>query len=443
VPEYKSTKVQKCKRKNLFIPTYPVLPPHSSCKGKQLKSITFLASFAMLAINSPAWSNSLTLQQALEATLSSHPLVQGKRSEQSAAKAEQEGAEWQRYPSASIEANTDSNGDHASVLRLDQPLWSGGRITAGIDAAGSRLNAAGTGIDEMRQELALKVINASSEALRLHARLVHSQASVGEHKKLLEMIERRVQQEVSPIADRRLAESRLYSTENELSVIRQGMQNALAQLGQLTGQIVTNIEPEGYIQAASSDALPGDLAQAIERALAHSPILRRLSFEALAANADIDSKRSAYWPQLSLRLESSHGSVSDNRALLFLQAQPGAGLSARSGVNAALARREATRQTEAAARRDIQQQITLDWNEWTAARSRVKTAEQARSTSAEVSESYARQYTAGRKTWLDVLNAVREATQAELALADAQSQMQAAVLRLKLFSGTLNLGNIE
>lgn len=393
----------------------------------------------MLALSANTSSATLSFEQALQATLSSHPLVQGKRSEQAAAKAEQEGATWQRYPSASVEANTDSGGDNASVFRLDQPLWSGGRITAGIDAAGSRLDAAGTAIDEMRQELALRVIAASSEVLRLNARLVHAQASVGEHEKLLAMIQRRVQQEVSPMADRRLAESRLYSTVNELSVTDQGLRNALAQLGQLTGRTVTNIESSGYGNAARPDGLPGDLAQTIERAMAYSPTLRRLSFEAQAANADIDSKRSAYWPQLALRLESSHGSVSDNRALLVLQAQPGAGLSARSGVNAALARREATRQAEEGARREIQQQITLDWNEWTAARARVETAEQVRSTSAEVSESYARQYTAGRKTWLDVLNAVREATQAELALVDAKSQMQAAVLRLKLLTGRLNL----
>ena len=404
-----------------------------------MKSIPTLASIAMLLLSTNTSSDTLNFAQALQTTLSSHPLVESKRSEQAAAKAEQEGAEWQRYPSASVEANTASNGDNASVLRLDQPVWSGGRITAGIEAAGSRLSAAGTAVEETRQELALNVITAVSEALRLQARMIHAKASVGEHEKLLAMIQRRVQQEVSPIADRRLAESRLYSTMNELSVTTQGMQNALAQLGQLTGKAVTNIDSAGYTQWASSDGLSDDLAQAIERAQAHSPVMRRLGFEAQAANADIDSKRSAYWPQLTLRLESSHGSVSDNRALLVLQAQPGAGLSARSGVSAALARRESTRLAKEAARREIQQQISLDWNEWMASRSRVETAEQVRSTSADVSESYARQYTAGRKTWLDVLNAVREASQAELALADARSQMYAAVLRLKLRTGTLNI----
>ncbi|MDD5388433.1 MAG: TolC family protein [Gallionellaceae bacterium] len=181
------------------------------------------------------------------------------------------------------------------------------------------------------------------------------------------------------------------------------------------------------------------MAQASERALAHSPALRRLKFEAEAANAEIESKRSAYMPQLSLRLESSHGTTTDNRALLVLLAQPGAGLSAKSGVDAALARREATRLVAEVTQRDVRQQIALDWNEWTAARTRLDNAEQARGTSAEVSESYARQYTAGRMTWLDVLNAVREATQAELALVDVKSQMQAAVPRLKAQTGDLNL----
>lgn len=197
---------------------------------------------------------------------------------------------------------------------------------------------------------------------------------------------------------------RLYSTINELSITTQGMQNALTQLGQLTGETVTQIDAASFDHAANSDALPGDLALMTERALAYSPTLRRLNFEALAANADIDSKRSAYMPQLALRLESTQGSISDNRILLVLQAQPGSGLSARSGVNAALALREAARQAVEAAQRNIRQQIALDWNEWTAARSRLENAEQVRTTSSEVSASYARQYTAGRKTWLAIRN---------------------------------------
>lgn len=405
-----------------------------------------LILMAVTAQAQPVWN----FGQIMQATLTSHPLVRGKRSAQAAAQAEREGAEWQRYPSFSLEANTQSSSQNVnqsanqntSLLRIEQPLWSGGRITAGINAAGSRLDAAGAALDEARQELTLKVIAAATEALRQQVRQQHGVAGVREHEKLIGMIQRRVAQEVSPQADQSLASSRLYAAANELSVTTQALNNALAQLSQLAGQPVTEIAPQGMNEA---DA-PASLDVALNETLAHSPTLRRLAFEEETADAEIDSKRSAYMPQLVFRLERiTGGQVPDNRAMLVLLAQPGAGLSAKSGADAAVARREAARLAREAAVRDVRERVTLDWNEWLAARLRLENANQARAMSAEVSESYARQYTAGRKTWIDVLNAVREATQSELAADDARAQMLAASLRLRELSGTLisTLGAVQ
>ena len=391
-------------------------------------SLAALTLMAASAQAQPVWD----FGQVMRAALSSHPLVLGKRSAQAAARAEREGAEWQRYPSPSLEASTQSGG--TSLLRVDQPLWSGGRITAGIDAAGSRLDAAGAALDEARQELALKVIAATTEALRQQVRQQHDASGVKEHEKLLAMIQRRVAREVSPLADQRLAASRLYATANELSATTQALNNALAQLSQLAGQPVREIVGQGLAGAGA----PASLETALAQALAYSPTLRRLVFEEETANAEIAAKRSAYMPQLTLRLESSAGQVPDNRAMLVLLAQPGAGLSAKSGADAAVARREAARMAREAAERDVRERVTLDWNEWIAARLRLDNANRARAMSTEVSESYARQYTAGRKTWIDVLNAVREATQSELAADDARAQMLAASLRLRALSGTLS-----
>lgn len=383
----------------------------------------------------PIWN----FDQVMQVALTTHPLMLGRRSAQAAAKADREGAEWQRYPSPSLEASSQSGG--AGLLRIDQPLWTGGRITAGIDAAGSRFDAAGAALGEARQELILKVIAATTEALRQQARQQHGVAGVKELEKLLAMIQRRVAQEVSPLADQRLAASRLYTTANELSATTQALNNALAQLSQLAGQPVMEFVAHGLSEVGA----PANLDAALVQALAHSPTLRRLAFEEEAANAEIAAKRSVYMPQLALRLESSAGQAldnragreTDNRAMLVLLAQPGAGLSAKSGADAAVARREAARMARAAAERDTRERVTLDWNEWLAARLRLENANQARAMSTEVFESYARQYTAGRKTWIDVLNAVREATQSGLAADDARAQMLAASLRLRALTGTL------
>ena len=392
-----------------------------------LAALTFMAVSAQAQ---PVWN----FGQLMQATLASHPLVLAKRTAQNAAQAEREGAEWQRYPSFSAEASTQSGGLNARLLRLEQPLWTGGRITAGINAAGSRFDAAGAALDEARQELSLKVIAATTEALRQQVRQQHGITGVKEHEKLLGMIQRRVAQEVSPLADQNLARARLYASANELSVTTQALNNALAQLAQLAGQPVTAIDAQGMTEAGA----PANLDAAMTQALAHSPTLRRLVFEEETASAEIASKRSAYMPQLVLRVErSAGGQTPDSRAMLVLLAQPGAGLSAKSGVDAAVARREAVHLARQAAERDIRERLTLDWNEWVAARLRLANADQARAMSTEVFESYARQFTTGRKTWIDVLNAVREATQSELAVDDARAQMLAASLRLRALTGSL------
>lgn len=392
-----------------------------------------LSIMSLAAQAQSVWS----FEQIMQSALATHPAVLGKISSSAAARSEREGAEWQRYPAPSVEAAARNGGGSSTVVRLQQPLWTGGRITAGIEAAGRRFDAAEAAVVETRQDIGLKVIAAFTEAQRQQLRQASAVSGVNEHEKLLKMISRRVEREVSPPVDRSFAQARLFQAANELSDVAQARANALTQLSQLAGQPVGDVSGEMIDKGA-----PASREVAMNQSIAYSPTLMRLAFEEAAADEDIASKRAAYMPQLAVRLEHSTGSssevTSDSRALLVLEAQPGAGLSAISGVDAAVARREAVRQSREAALRDLRERVTVDWNELVAARIRLNNARQARATSAEVFESYARQYTAGRKTWIDVLNAVREATQSEFAVADATAQVAASTLRLQLLSGNLN-----
>lgn len=392
-------------------------------------------ALALLAIASAplhaqqAW----TFDRLLQSTLASHPSMLGRRSQQDAARAEREGAEWARYPTPTVELTTRDASGNNGVARLDQPLWTGGRISGNISAAGSRLDAAGSAIDETALDLTLRVINAAVEALRQKARLQHARNGVDEHERLLGMIKRRVAREVSSQADQRLAESRLSQALNDLSQVKQGFDGALAQLGQLTGRRVSDVSDAGLVVGA----LPDSIELILQQALDYSPALKRLAHEQQAAGAEVDVRRSAYMPQLGVRLEHATGRNSESRALLVLQAQPGAGLSAASGVQAALARGEAARLAGETARRELEERIALDWNEWQAARSRTDNAEQTRLMTEEVFESWKRQYVIGRKSWIEVLNAVREATQAQFTLEDARASALAAGLRLRAQTGML------
>lgn len=393
------------------------------------------------AVLAQGWS----FEQTLRVAQRSHPAVLGRLSSSVAAKAEQEGAEWQRFPSLSVEAGLQNNNGSSSVVRLQQPLWTGGRISAGIEAAGQRLNAADAAVAEARLEIGQKVIAAFTEVLRQQARQNAAVAGVKEHEKLLNMISRRVDREVSPPVDRSFANSRLFQAVNDLSAVTQARANALAQLSQLSGEPVNEVA--GDLDVINSKGIAASFALAAESAVDYSPTLRRLDFEGLAAEEDIASKRSAYLPQLALRLEhttnSAYSQLDNNRAMLVLEAQPGAGFSAASGIAAAKAKRDAVRQAREAALRDIRERVAMDWNELVAAQLRLGYAQQTRGMAAEVFDSYARQYTAGRKSWIDVLNAVREATQSEYSVADANAQAAAAALRLRLLTGNLSSDELK
>ncbi len=374
-----------------------------------------------------------TFAQLLQAATDSHPLMMGKRSAQEAARAEKSGAEWGRYPTPTLEATSRNVNGSSGVARLEQPLYNAGRISASIDAASSRLDAAGASIEETRVDLRLRVIAATVEAVRQKARLVQADAGVAEHRRLLDMISRRVSREVSSAVDQSLAQGRLYQAINDQSQVAQGYRVALTQLSQLAGRPVADVSAQGLTQGGT----PGSMASALELANNYSPVLQRLGFEEAAANSDIGVRKGALFPQLAFRLERALGGTSESRALFVLQAQPGAGLSAQSGVDAAVARRESVRQARESALRDIDERISLDWNELQAANQRLDNALLARQMSGDVFASYTRQYVIGRKSWLDVLNAVRESTQADFAVEDARAQALGASLRLRAQTGTL------
>ncbi len=371
-----------------------------------------------------------TLEQVLSSSLANHPSIMSRHFQEMAARAEKKGAEWARFPTPSIEASTEGTGSGGTIglLRLDQPIWTGGRISAGIDAAGSRLDAASAALDESRLDMTLQVINTYAQALQLKERRQYAESSVEEHERLLAMIQRRVARKVSSQTDQRLAESRFLLVKNELLFVDQGLTSTMSQLEQLSGVAVSDVTWEGIEQLG----VPVSLEQAQRDALDVSPTLRRLNYEEAASAADIKSRRAAFFPTTALRFEQGAGSgYNDSRALLVLQAAPGAGLSAKSNVEAAVARRKAIRQTRDLAEREIRERVAIDWNEWTSANLRFQAAESSSQISVEVFESYTRQYVIGRKTWIDVLNAVRETMNARFTLADARAQIAAAGLRLK------------
>jgi outer membrane protein, adhesin transport system len=390
-----------------------------------------------------ACAETRSFEQVIGAASAGYPTVLSKVSSREAASADVKTAEWQRYPTPSIQTTSDQFGNNNVVLRVQQVLWAGGSISNGIQSARSLREASDRAVREAQYDVVSRAIDAYVEAVRQQERKLISQKNLQQHELLDDSIKRRVASDVSPQVDQQLSRARLSQAVNDLSVISQSLARSHNSLSQLTSSTVTGVEPLDL----QSIALPPDKEAAIRQAIAASPTLSRLSFEEESAEAQIKVREAVFWPSLALRYEKGfnnnalyYGSSNDNRILAVLEAQPGAGLSAFSGVASARAKSSAAHEERRGVLLELERLISDAWNDMEAARSQLGFAATAKSSAEDVAESYKRQYIIGRKAWLDVLNAVREATQSELFVVDARAQLAVSTLRIALLTDKLKLG---
>ena len=126
-----------------------------------------------------------------------------------------------------------------------------------------------------------------------------------------------------------------------------------------------------------------------------------------------------------------------SRVLFGLQYSFGSGLSSLSRVDAARAQAEGAQLSLDAAREDIRASVRTDLETRDAASRLVESLRLNLMLQEETFGSYNRLFLAGKRSWLDVLNVVREVTENERALADAEVQYLVSSYRLQLQTGQI------
>jgi adhesin transport system outer membrane protein len=383
----------------------------------------------------------------LNLTFDSNPSLQSQASLVRASQAEVKGANWQFYPtpSVSVEQVSASNQDtsynkdsRVITFRLQQPLWTAGRLTAGVGRAEAASAVAMAQMEETRLQLALRTIQAWGEWRAGHQKLIAQRESLQTHQRLVALIQRRVEGGVSAVADEVMAQGRLEQTQSELALAQAQQVSALARLEQLTGQRIEGAQLEGLDIGAIEPIEP--IESLLERAWRNSPTALKLEAQMRQQEMDVQIRKAQLMPEVYARAERQQGSFSSsglssaNRFFIGLSATPGAGLSAVSGVDAANARLQALQGDIESARRALAEQLSL---EHVSARSQ-QTRRQSlvaglRSIQAMVA-SWDRQFLAGRKTWVEVMNAARELAQAQTTLAEVDAAYVAATWRLAVLS---------
>ena len=393
---------------------------------------------APLAANTP---HALTLQALIALAIHSHPSVAAARAQYVGAQADISAARFQYYPTPSIQVLQDK-GATSTVLTLQQTLWAGGRLDASLNAAKSQGNAAQVAIRGAQDAIALQVTAAWAAWVQARGRVNVQLQAVNLLKGYTESVSRRIEGGASGQVDQQLVVARLAQAHTDFEAANSAQRSALARLAQLTGQALSTQDLVAPFTADSFDVALPPLDALISQATAHSAALQRLEANIETSQHEIQQKRAALWPTVNLRAQHQRAdsgafgtNSSDNRLLLALEYTPGAGLSAGANIAAAHARLQALRDELQAAQRELAQTITADYEDFVVSGERKQSMQSMIDASAEVLASYERLFIAGRRNWLEVINAARELIQARAALVDAHAQHMAARARLLRNSG--------
>ncbi|WJT01178.1 TolC family protein [Novosphingobium humi] len=379
----------------------------------------------------PALAFNAELTGLIEEAVRRHPSVASQRASLRAAGVDVTAARLTRLPTMSIQFN-----QYGAILlsrqvtaNVDLPLWTNGRIPATIDRAKANREAQFYRLAETVLDLELEVNQSYHDAKRLGE---HEQVLVGILAVMDDMVasmRRRVAQEVSPEADLKLANSRRLQVAQQLDLVRAQRASAL---GRLSGLVVRDdiaLAP-GF---AEPTAWPHwDLPALTERMIAASPQRRRVMAEAQVARDDARITAASRLP--GLFASYTYDEIYKHRVGLSVRMQTTGGFSEIFATHAARLRETASELQAPSVAQDLKATASNDLIEYDSARARDAGARALAGDSHKITESYVRQFVSGRRTWLDVMNAVREAMTADLDAIDVRYSASAAAMRILLRS---------
>ena len=396
-----------------------------------------------------------SLPKLMNLALLSHPSIASQRAQMQAAEIGIETAKWQYFPTPAIstERVNATTGDpfyggdkNVTTVRLQQPLWTNGRLSAGKEKAQATLTYETADLNETSLQISMKVAQTYSDLLASLWRMQSTEQSLATHQKLREQVQRRVDLGVQSDADLRLAETRLDSVKSDLSATRARVESYAVRLKQLIGQSIHFGELLANFSAPLN--LPISQDRALDTALSIHPTIQKARAQSQIQEAIVEESRSALLPDVYVRAERQYGAFSmqtsnsfQDRIFVGLSTQLGAGLSVLSNVKAAQAKSLAAKEEVQTQTLSISEQVLTDYAQAARLAEQTKALESALVSQEQVMLSHDRQFLAGRKSWTEVLNAARELSQAQAQLTDVKANHIAVSWRLALFVNGLDILN--
>ncbi len=325
----------------------------------------------------------------------------------------------------------------AAMAAIEQPLFAGGRINAGREAAVAGRAGAQATLALTRATLAAEVANAYAAILTANREVELRRAQLAQMAEIERQAGLRYKAGEAPSTDLSQARARLAETEAGLAAATGERAGAIARFQALTGLDADALQP-----LPPPPAQPPTRDTAISSALSANPALAMASRSVDAAAAQAKAARADWLPSVGAFAEASM--VRDQFFPDYVADQAVVGVRARwtlfdggrqGRIAEADANRRAAQAAQDGARRTLQAETIAAYEGMTAARLMVDASVRREAAAAEALRATRLEVKVGMKPQLALLDAEREAIDAAVAAARAQGALVAAGWRLKALTG--------
>lgn len=358
-------------------------------------------------------------------------------------KSSQEGinsAMWQYFPTPSVELSKGSNSNQ-TVAKLEQALWTGGKLDANYNKALSSEKEALFELEEKKYKLIEMILTHSQNYVQAKYSKEALLSGLERLESFSSMIDRRITVGLSTIADKRLLESRLTQIKSDLISVEHKQKTALKQISLLLGEEITQINFTDNIALEDIDTL--ELVSQIDEV---NPTLHRYDEKIKNAIYEIDIQKSSLYPTLTLSAEHRKGDIytdnyntSNNAVYLKLQSQFGAGLSSLSNIKQAKIELQRLKYEKQTTQNELVDTFWQDYNNMLVSKNKIGNSKLNKELSKEVFNSNKRLFLADRKQWLDLVNSSKEVMDIDIALADSKVMYMISKYKVALISGLIDL----
>lgn len=407
----------------------------------------YLTLSGLMSSLASASSADTNMNQLINQAIQSHPLVGSARSEQQATTESIRAAKLNLLPSPTVSSGYDRDDGMVSQLQIRQSLWTGGKLTANVNQAIFDDKAA----KEYTYERQNQVAKTTIEAWQSYMTALTKQGVYFDSLKLLTefeaMMQRRVSRGVSARIELDLVTNRILQEQNAYQSAVEQQRIAIARLQQITG-----------LRLSETDLPAPNLAELVNQAKGYSQAFERMAFDQAsfynptvvkehyqveAAKQGVMALQSARYPTFYAQYEYDyyHDSDSNDNEGEFsvgLSYDPGAGLSNLALAKASESRVQSLVQSKEASRRLVLETIQTQYQQFASAKDQERSLIAAVAGAQIVVSSYRRQFIAGRKSWLEVLNAVREHSQYQIQLVETRASIIASYYKLQVDFGMMS-----